>query len=260
MRNLAALATLPVILTGCRAHYSVKPATPYYLLKSPDGRKRAFPDTLSDFGSAFDGWIDLGPAMALKLEKPYFVPPASRRLQDYLGLETVHYRYESTGLLRQSDYSPLENRPSGQLPVTSALPVDQLRSRHHRFFFQVVFDKESGAARAILLSGDSQITTASVADRLLRGDGCPDPGQTKVYCTAFPEPISASLSFEILANDKPLLVSWGSTVVHVVGDKRPVKLSRTFRGKRVAVTFDALDPKALRLPLWPGDVLTFGSR
>lgn len=70
MRNQAARATLLVILTGCRAHYSVKPATPHYLLKSPDGRKRAFPHTLSDFGNAFDGWIDLGPAMALKLENP----------------------------------------------------------------------------------------------------------------------------------------------------------------------------------------------
>lgn len=256
--DLVTLVLLLVVCAGCRAHFLVVPAAPHYLLKSPDGEKRAFPDTTSSFSNAIDGWVDLGPHMTLKLEKAYFMPPESRRIQDYLGLETAQYRYESNGSLRLSDYVPLRTRPSHQPPVTSALPADQLLSRYHRLFFQVVLSKESGPARAIILSGDSKPTVATVAARLLRGDGCPDSSQTWVHCTAIPEAISVSLSFDILANGSPLPVSWGSTVAGVVGAKRPVKLSRVFRGRMVRVELDPLDPSALRIPLLPGDVLIFG--
>lgn len=260
MRNLATLTILLTIFAGCRTRYVVVPASPQYLLKWPDGKKRTFPDTTSGFSSAFDGWVDLGADMALKLEKAYFMPPESRRLQDYLGLETAEYRHDSPGSLRQRDYSPLRDRPSTQLPVTSALPADQLRCQYHRFFFQVVASKDSGPARAVLLSGDSKSIIVTATDRLLRGDGCPDTGQARAYCTAIPELISASISFTVAANGKPLVVSWGSTVASIVDPKGPVKLSRVFRGRMVPIKLDRHDPKALRLPLLPGDALTFVPR
>lgn len=260
MRNLASLAIPLVILTGCQARYLVMPAVPHYVLRSPNGEKSAFPDTTSRFGNSFDGWVDLGPGMSIKLDKAYFLPSESRQLRDYRGLESAQYRYQPTGVLDLTDYLSLPDRPSGQTPVSSALPADQLLCRHHRFFFQVVVSKELGAARAILLSSNSKGTIAKVAGNLLRGDGCPASGQIDVYCTAIPDLISASLLFEILANGKPLAVPWGSTAAGVVGSQRPVKLFRSFRGERVPVVFDSLDPGALRIPLWPGDVLTFGNQ
>jgi hypothetical protein len=257
MYTLAVLVLLSMLLSGCRAHYSVLPSAPYYRLNSPDGRSSAFPDSANDFGNVLDGWIDLGPAMSLKLEKAYFLLPESRRIQDYLGLESAHYVYETTGALRLREYLALKERPVGEVPVSSVLPRDQLAAQHHRFFFQIVLSKEFGAARAVLLSGNSKDSVANAARRLLRGEGCAVSVPAQSYCTAMPDTISASLAFEIKANGKALVVPWGSSVANVVRSAKGVKVSRRFRGKLVPVQMDPLDPAALRLPLWPGDSLTF---
>lgn len=252
------LAALAFILCGCQARYKVEPAVPYYILKSPDGLKRFFPESTSGFDNTLEGWIDLGPGISLKLEKAFFTPPESRRILDYRGLEMVQYHYESPGLLRLRDNSTLENRPVGQDPVASVLPTAQLHCKHHRFFFQVVLDKQHGSAQAVLLSGDSSPHMKEAASGLAMGEGCPPSGPKKLYCTAIPESISASIQFEIRANGKSRTVSWRSTVASIVGSEKPVALARKFRGKMVPVVLGAQDLDSLRLPLWPGDELRFG--
>lgn len=257
---LCRLVALFAILTGCRAHYAVIPAAPGYLLRSPDGEKRAFSETTSGFGDSFNGWMDVGPEMALKLEKAYFIPPESRRVRDYRGLETVQYLYTSAGVLRRINYSHLEDRPAGQAPVTSALPHAQLFMRHHRLFFQVVLSKTSGTAQAVLVSSDSRPVLTEASSWLLRGESCPDSRKVQLYCTPIPTIISASLQMQIRVNGRSQLVLWGSTVASVTGGVSPVALFRTYRGRMVPVAFDPQDAQAARLPLWPGDVLEFESR
>ncbi len=260
-RQLSTIVAIFSVLSGCNARYLVLPSNPHYLLRSPDGRTRFFPDTTADFSDAFGGWVDLSTGMSLQLARAYFEPPESRRIQDYVGLERLQFQIDSkSGALRQLEYRPLSTRPSGQPSVASAIPTTQLVLRHHRLFFQVVLSTDSGPARAVLLSGDSSQSIATFGEGLMRrtGAGCTGAEQLEVRCTPIPDLTTASVLFDVVANDKPLTVTWGSTIAGVVGAARPVKLWRNYRHRPTPVKLDANDSNALRLPLLPGDVLTFG--
>ena len=259
-RKYAAVSVAFVIVAGCharRARYLVLPSAPHYLLESPDRQTRSFPDTTANFSDAYAGWVDLGPGMTLKVDRAYFEPVESRKIQDYIGLESVRFRCEPSGALRQIEYSPLPARPAAQPPVTFAISASQLAARYHRLLFQVVVDTKAGSAHAVLISGASRSMIATHYEGLVRGDGCAHAVKTGTHCAAIPEGAAASLTFEIVANGRLMAVLWGSTVAGVIGSKRPVRLSRTFRDRMVPVEFDAADPNALRLPLLPGDVLRF---
>jgi hypothetical protein len=236
----------------------VIPSNPHYLLRSPDGQARTFPETTAGFSSALGGWIDLATGLTLQLERAYFEPPQSRKIQDYVGVEAVQLEVQG-GALRLIEYRPLPNRPGGQPSVNSTIPTAQLASRFHRLFFQVAADRESGPARAVLLSGDSHPAIVAVGESLLRGSGCGGATASDLHCLAVPDGTTASVLFAVLANGKPLTLPWGSTAAGVVGAARPVKLWRKHRKRIVPVQLDAADSEALRLPLLPGDVLVFGA-
>ena len=261
-RELGSVIAILSILTGCiarSARYLVIPSNPYYLLRYPDGQTRAFPDTTASYSNVLDGWADLGAGMTLKLERAYFEPAESRRIQDYIGLETIGFRAEMTGApLRRIEYEPLADRPSGQPSVSSAIPGAQLHSRYHRLFFQAVVNKRSGPAPAVLVSANSQPEIDAYSKGLIGGLGCRTSSRPGAFCTAVPGGTTVSILFDVIANGKLTAVSWGSTVAGLVGAARPIRLWRKDRNRMVPVVFESVHPEALRLPLLPGDVLAFG--
>lgn len=262
IRQLASIVAILAVLAGCSARtarYIVIPSKPHYLLRYPDGKTRAFPDTTASLSNAFEGWIDLGSGMTLTLERTYFEPPESRRIQDYIGLETIQFRAETTGgPLRQIEYRPLESRPRDEPSLRSAIPGGQLVCRYHRLFFQTVVDKESGPARAVLVSASSQSESVALSKDLIRGLGCETSLRPGLYCSAIPNGTTASVFFDVIVNGKATSVAWGSTVAQLVGAKRPIRVWRKNRSRMAPVIFESADPEALRLPLLPGDVLIFG--
>ncbi|HEU0122916.1 MAG TPA: hypothetical protein VFQ91_20470 [Bryobacteraceae bacterium] len=247
-----------MLLPGCTAKYTILPEAPHYLLRSPDGTSRPFPDTAAAFSDSLEGWVDLQPGMVLRVERAYFDLPESRLVRDFAGLESMQLQVDSSsGVLREIAFQPLANRPVGQASVRAAIPENARKQPNHRFFFQVVLDKSSGSARAALVSGSSVENIAANGARLLRGERCEGELPQGGMCTAIPDGAAASLLFQVVANGKPTLTLWGSSAAHLAG-KRPVqRFLRPYRGRLRRVRFDPRDPVALRLPLLPGDVLDF---
>ena len=224
-----AVALALALLTGCRASkVRVQPPIP----------ERA---------SALPGWVDLLPGMLLKLDRAYFNPPESRKVQDYVGLEFVRYRYDTKRSLRVLDESALPARPVTQPAAGTILPAAQLRARYHRLIYQVTFDKQTGASSAVLLSAGSESALAKRYEVLRRDGRCSG------LCTAIPESASASLFIEITVNGQPSAVLWGSTPASVAGRERLLQLLRPAGGKLVPIDLET----GLRLPLMPGDQLRF---
>lgn len=259
-KPISLLIGILVVLAGCRARtvrFTVVPSNPHYLLRSPDGQSRAFPETTERFSSANDGWIDLTPGLTLQVSRVYFQPAESRRIQDYLGEEILRLEAQG-GSLRTIDFRPLPARPNGQPSVEATIPPPHRTARFHRLFFQVALDSTSGPARAVLLSAESQSAIGTFSHRLLRGTGCSATTEPEVHCLVIPEGTTASVLCNVVVNGKPLTVPWGTTVLGVVSSARPVRLSRQFRNRMAPVQLDSTDQDALRLPLLPGDVLEYG--
>jgi hypothetical protein len=66
-----------------------------------------------------------------------------------------------------------------------------------------------------------------------------------------------SVEIEIAVNGTPRRVLWGSTLGNVAAHPRHVELLRHDRGRLAPVELDPADPNALRLPLLPGDHLSW---
>jgi hypothetical protein len=62
---------------------------------------------------------------------------------------------------------------------------------------------------------------------------------------------------QIVVNGAPRSVLWGSLLASVAKQPRHVQLLRHYAGRLTPVEIDASDPKALRLPLLPGDQVTW---
>jgi hypothetical protein len=58
---------------------------------------------------------------------------------------------------------------------------------------------------------------------------------------------------EIVVNGSPRNVIWRSVLSDVVNQPHRLELLRVYNGRLTPVRIDADDPKALKLPLLPGD-------
>jgi hypothetical protein len=123
---------------------------------------------------------------------------------------------------------------------------------HRRFFFQVVIDKAKGAAGAVLVSTRSRAELLPLAEALLRGEGCASNS-----CTVVAEGATATLMFDVLVNGRPVEVLWGSPLASLLQGKRPRRFTRLHRGRPAPVEMNFADPQAVRMPLMPGDAITF---
>jgi hypothetical protein len=83
---------------------------------------------------------------------------------------------------------------------------------------------------------------------------------TSPRCSVFPETCTVSLEIEIVVNGSPRTVLWGSFLSSVAIRPRHVDLQRLYRGRLVPVEINESDPDALRLPLLPGDRVSWETR
>ena len=257
------LSLLVVLFTlSCataRAPFRVVPGQPSYLLRSPDSKETPFPDIPARYTTAPYGWVDLRPRMGLRVQNAYFHEGAQKRTVDeFIGTEAAEYGVAGNGSLRLvSLEAKLPAHPQDQPPVQQLLSGTLARYRYHRYFYQTVYSKVKGEeSGAVLLGARSASELAALAARVATDPDSVCGGQT-ARCTVFPELCSVSVQMEIVVNGEPRRVLWGSSLGAVAVRPKTVQLLRMYAGRPTPVEVDVSDPNALRLPLLPGDRLTW---
>jgi len=255
-------ATL-AFLAACAARrppgaFRVLPAKPSYVLRAPDAQETAFPEVPGRFTRTTSAWVELRPGMELRIENAYYRDGTARRdLGSYLGTEIARFRVQPNGSVRlRSVESGVAQPPAGQAPVQQLIRASAMRYRFYRFFYEVVFNRKGELRGAVLLGARS----ASELDRLaaqLAADPASVCGGASPRCTVFPETCTVALEMEIVVNGAPRSVLWGSFLASVVKQPRRLELLRVYGGRLTPVELDAADPAALRLPLLPGDRVTW---
>ena len=247
------LLFLLVALACGRRSFRVLPGDPEYLLRSPDSKQVPFRDVLKSYNGFVPGkdWLDLRPRMELRVENAYYEAGAPKRgLNGYLGTEIAQYQLPRNGGLHLLSVHPMAQRPADQVPVQDLLIAAQQKHAHYRFFFEVLF---KGSARGSVLLGAASLDELNqLTTRLQAAPEAVCNGQS-TQCTIFPEACSVSLEMDIEVNHAPRTVPWNSTLASIEAHPRSVTLLRLYAGRRAPVELDPSDPKALRLPLLPGD-------
>ncbi len=256
-RLLITLALLLSVSCAARHHgelFRVIQANPEYLLRSPDSKNTPFPEVLSQYTSLGQGWVDVRRPMKLRIENAYYREGAPKRgLTGFLGTEIAWYAVRpKTGLRLISIQSGLVQRPGDQPPVQQLIPPSQMRHRRYRFFFEVLFNRKDELRGAVLLGTGSSDELDRLAAKLLTEPESICGGRS-TNCTIFPELCTVSVEIEIVVNGTPRTVFWGSLLASVARRPRHLELLRPYAGRLTPVEIDFSDPKALRLPLLPGD-------
>ena len=259
MRSVMPLAFVLMFSVSCATRrtvtsFRVLPASPDYLLRSPDSKDTPFPEVLGRYTNVGPDWVELRPEIELRVENAYFREGAPKRgLANFLGTEIARYQVLSTGTLEQKAVqSRLTQRPADQPPVQQLLRESQRHYGHHRLFYQILVNKKSDVRSAVLLSAASM----DELDRLTKpfiselDSVC---GGVSTNCTAFPEACTASLEIEIVVNGAHRTVLWGSVLGGVAERHQRIELFRPYLGRLAPVEVDLRDPEALRVPLLPGD-------
>jgi hypothetical protein len=246
-----------------RRSFRVLPGDPDYLLRSPDSKQVPFREVLNGYNGFVPGkdWLDLRPRMELRVENAYYQEGAPKHgLNGYLGTEIAQYQVRRNGRLhllaihpmsqRPGDVHPVSQRPADQAPVQDLLSAVQQRHPHYRFFFEVLF---KGSARGSVLLGASSLDELDQLTTRLKASPESVCTAQSTHCTVFPEACSVSLEMEIEVNQAPRTVNWNSNLASIAPHPRHVTLLRLYAGRTAPVQLDPNDPKALRLPLLPGD-------
>lgn len=238
--------------------FRVLPADPNYLLRAPDSQVTPFPEVLSRFTRTSPNWVDLRPWMELRIENAYFREGAPKRdLANYLGTEVAHVQVRpNRGVRLLSVQSGLTQHPAGQPPVQQLIRSSSTRYQHYRFSYEIVFNRKSGLRGAVLLGAASTDELDRLAAQLFVDPGSVCDGSSP-HCTLFPEACTVSLEIEITVNGEPRTVLWGSYLGGVAARPRHLELLRLYAGRLTPVEIDPGDPNALRLPLLPGDRITW---
>jgi hypothetical protein len=268
MKRSLIFGALIICLLAC-AHrriagsFRVVPATPDYLLRSPDSQETPFRELLNHYNGFVPGkdWLDLRPRMELRVENAYYQMGAPKRgLDGYLGTEVAQYQIRPNGRLRLLTHQSLPQRPSDQAPVQELLDSKQQHHPYYRFFFEILFKDPAGqrprTRGSVLLGAASPQEIDHLTTELL---AAPDTvcGPQSTHCTVFPEACSVSLEMEIAVNGAPRVVTWMSSLASIANNPQHVELLRLHGNVLTPVEIDASDPQALRLPLLPGDRITW---
>jgi hypothetical protein len=149
----------------------------------------------------------------------------------------------------------MKDRPSEQPPVQELIRPVQMHNYHYRFYYEILF--RSGKTRgSVLLSAKTKNGIDRISTQLLSDPDSVCGAQSK-QCTVFPEACSVSVEIGIVVNGTPKSVIWGSLLSNVVEHPHALELSRLYNGRPVVVKFDVHDEGAFRLPLLPGDHVTW---
>jgi hypothetical protein len=259
MARTLLLTIAMLFLSSCVARkplgsFRVLPKSPEYLLRSPDRAETPFPDVLRRY-NGFEparNSVDLRPLMELRVENAYYKKGMPKRgLNGYLGTEVAQYRVEPKGGLKQLSVRSMKHRPEDQAPVQKLIGTAQRHHRYYRFYFEILF-RNGEVHGSVLLSAESRAVLERLGAQLTTE---PDSvcGNKSAHCTVFPEACSVSLEIQVEVNGVPQSILWGSRLKSVAEQSRHVELSRLYDGRLSPVVFDPSDPKALDLPLLPGD-------
>lgn len=195
------------------------------------------------------GGMNLHPTMELRIENAYYRPGVPRHgSQGFLGTEIALYRVQANGTVRLLSVRSLKDRPRGEPPVQQLISRRQRRYHYHRFYREVFFP--SGHARSSVLIGAN-------TQRELHTDPNALCAKRSDRCTVFPEECTVSIEMEIFVNGAPQNVIWDSDVASVVNHPQHIQLLRRYHGRLTEIKLNPHDPKALRIPLMPGDDLNW---
>ena len=254
VRHIALAGWLLFALTSCVARhppaFRVLPGTPEYSLEAPDASRTGFSRILGQYAGADLGWADLREKMSLQIDQAYFREGAeSEDIRSYLGLESVRYAKTAAGPLREAEDSPpLAMRSPSQPAARELLPAAQRDLPHHRLYYQLLINETDDRRAAVLLSAPSRETLQQLA-----ADPVASCRQEPAACTIFPEHCSVSLQLEIEVDGKKMNVPWGTRLSLIVKGATEPRLYRSTGTRHERVELDPADPKALGIPLLPGD-------
>ena len=242
-------------VTRAPSNFRVIPAAPNYLLRYPDARQTPFPDVLRLYNGfqPGGGWMDLRPAMELRIENAYYRPGMPRRgLDGFLGTETALYRVRSHRGLQLVSIQPMKDRPGEDPPVQELIQPSQQRRPYYRFYYEILFRRSGSSRGSVLLGANSKEELDHLATALLN-----DPDSVcrdrSMQCTVFPDACSVSIQMEIVINGTPRDVIWNSPISSIVDHPSHLELWRLYNGRLTPVNLNINDPNALRLPLLPAD-------
>lgn len=251
----AAAAGLLILASCATSSFRVIPATPAYLLRAPDGVETTFSEILPRF-NGFEprrDWMDLRAHMELRIENAYYRPGVARHgLNGFLGTEVARIEVQSNGKLRLLSVKSIKPRPKDQPPVQQLVGALQRQYRHHRFYYEIFFGRKGNTRGSVLLGANAQEQIEHLAANLL-ADPLAVCGSNSTHCTIFPEECTVSIEMQIVLNGVPRNIRWDSDLADVVNRPRHIELRRHYRGRVVPVKLDTHDPRALELPLLPGD-------
>jgi hypothetical protein len=252
MKILLLLLLLFSLACGRRS-FRVLPGDPDYLLRSPDSKELPFREILNGYNGFVPGkdWLDLRPRMQLRVENAYYETGAPKRgLNGYLGTEIAQYRVRPNGKLQLLNVHPMPQRPADQGPVQDLVSATQQQHPYYRFFYEVLF---KGSAHGSVLLGASSLDELNQLTTQLKASPESVCTAQSTHCTVFPEACSVSLEMDIYVNGAPRTIHWPSTVANIAPHPSQLKLLRLVGSRTTPVELDPSDPKALRLPLLPGD-------
>jgi hypothetical protein len=256
---IAILLQASCLMRHRAASFAVIPHAPDYLLRSPDAVDTPFREVLrryNHFEPAAD-WMDLHPWMDLRIENAYYKDGFPKRgLDGYLGTEVARYQVIPKGGLRQVSVRSMKDRPADQPPVEDLISRTQRRFQYYRYYFAIVFNKDAKESRSVLLGANSNVELDRLANALAAD---PDSvcSESSAHCIRFPEGCSVSIEMQIVVNGQSRTVLWGSTLGSIANHSQDISLLRQYEGHMVPVAVNAGDPNALRLPLLPGDRISW---
>ena len=196
-------------------------------------------------------WVNLGPLMGIQIENAYYQNgmPA-RGLEGFLGTEIARYAVTARGLQLVSVHS-MEQLPEGAVPVQKLISPQQTKFRYYRLYFEIMFPS-GNAHGSVLLGANSADELEQLSSQLSHPETVCNRNST--HCTVFPEVCSVSVEMKIVVNGKSETVIWGSSLASVIAGKpQHLEMKRLYAGRLTPVKIDGGDPDALRLPLLPGD-------
>jgi hypothetical protein len=135
----------------------------------------------------------------LRVENAYYREGAPKRdLSAYIGTEVAHYQVQRNGSLRLLSIESLKDRPRDQPPVQSLMQSSVRRYPYHRFYFEILFKRNSSARGSVVLGAASTAELDSLSEQLLADPDsvCNDRSS---HCTVFPHDCSVSIE----ANPSP---------------------------------------------------------
>ena len=203
-------------------------------------------------------WVDLHPQMEIHIQNACYRDGAPKHgIDGYLGTETARFQVRARGIRLLAVENLLKPHPREQPPVQELIPESQRWYADYRYFYAIVFNHRGNIRGSVLLGGGSLEELDRLGATLLTDPDsiCSGPSS---HCTVFPEMCTVSIEIEIIVNGVPRSVLSGSLLASIVSGAHQIEVLRHKEGGGLlSMKIDSAEPGALRIPLIPGDRITW---